>query len=123
MSGTLRDNLRMGKPDATDEEMREALHKSCADFVMDLPDGLDTVCSEAGGGLSEGQAQRIAIARALLRNRSVMLFDEATSALDPETERQLLHNILATHEKTVIFITHRLAVVDYCDQTLRIDKL
>ena len=123
MSGTLRDNLRMGKPDATDEEMREALHKSCADFVMDLPDGLDTVCSEAGGGLSEGQAQRIAIARALLRNRSVMLFDEATSALDPETERQLLHNILATHEKTVIFITHRPAVVDYCDQTLRIDKL
>ena len=103
--------------------MREALHKSCADFVMDLPDGLDTVCSEAGGGLSEGQAQRIAIARALLRNRSVMLFDEATSALDPETERQLLHNILATHEKTVIFITHRPAVVDYCDQTLRIDKL
>ena len=90
---------------------------------MDLPGGLDTVCSEAGGGLSEGQAQRIAIARALLRNRSVMLFDEATSALDPETERQLLHNILATHEKTVIFITHRPAVVDYCDQTLRIDKL
>lgn len=123
MSGTLRDNLRMGKPDATEEEMREALHKSCADFVMDLSDGLDTVCSEAGGGLSEGQAQRIAIARALLRNRSVMLFDEATSALDPETERQLLHNILATHEKTVIFITHRPAVVDYCDQTLRIDKL
>lgn len=123
MSGTIRDNLRLGKPDASDEEMAEALNTSCADFVMQLPDGLDTVCSEAGGGLSEGQAQRIAIARALLRDRAVMLFDEATSALDPETERQLLHNILATHDKTVIFVTHRPAVVDYCDQTLRIDKL
>lgn len=123
MSGTIRDNLRLGKLDASDEEMEEALMKSCADFVMRLPDGLDTVCSEAGGGLSEGQAQRIAIARALLRDRAVMLFDEATSALDPETERQLLHNILAAHDKTVIFVTHRPAVVDYCDQTLRIDKL
>ncbi len=123
MSGTIRDNLRLGKLDASDEEMEEALRKCCADFVMRLPDGLDTVCSEAGGGLSEGQAQRIAIARALLRDRAVMLFDEATSALDPETERQLLHNILAAHDKTVIFVTHRPAVVDYCDQTLRIDKL
>ena len=86
MSGTIRDNLRLGKLDATDEEMVEALHKSCADFVMELPAGLDTLCSEQGGGLSEGQAQRIAIARSLLRNRSIMLFDEATSALDPETE-------------------------------------
>ncbi len=123
MSGTIRENLRLGKMTATEEEMLEVLHKSCADFVMQLPDGLDTLCSEAGGGLSEGQAQRIAIARALLRDRAVMLFDEATSALDPETERQLLHNILATHDKTVIFITHRPAVVDYCDQTLRIGKL
>ncbi|MBM6993019.1 MAG: ABC transporter ATP-binding protein [Prevotella sp.] len=123
MSGTIRDNLRLGKLSATDDEMREALHCSCADFVMDLPDGLDTVCAESGGGLSEGQAQRIAIARALLRNRSIMLFDEATSALDPETERQLLHNVLASHDKTVIFITHRPAVVDYCDQTLKIEKI
>ena len=84
-----------------------------------MPDGLETRTSEAGGGLSEGQAQRIAIARALLRNRSIMLFDEATSALDPDTERQLLQNILANHDKTIIFITHRLAVVDYCDQTLK----
>jgi len=122
MSGTIRDNLRLGRLDASDEEMEEALRKSCAEFVMGLPDGLDTMCSEAGGGLSEGQAQRIAIARALMRDRAVMLFDEATSALDPETERQLLHNILATHDKTVIFITHRPAVVDYCDQTLRIVK-
>ena len=123
MSGTIRENLRLGKLDATDEEMREALRQSCAEFVLELPEGLDTMCAESGGGLSEGQAQRIAIARALLRNRSIMLFDEATSALDPDTERQLLHNVLASHDKTVIFITHRPAVVDYCDQTLRIEKI
>ena len=123
LSGTIRDNLRLGKLDATDEEMREALHKSCADFVFDLPDGLDTQCAEQGGGLSEGQAQRISIARALLRDRSIILFDEATSALDPETEHQLLQNLLKHNNKTIIFITHRLAVVDYCDQTLKIEKL
>ena len=123
LSGTIRENLRLGRWTATDEEMCDALHQACADFVNDLPDGLDTKCSESGGGLSEGQAQRIAIARALLRNRAVMLFDEATSALDPDTERQLLKNILANHDRTVIFITHRPAVVDYCDQTLRIDRL
>ncbi len=122
MSGTIRDNLRLGKLDATDDEMMAALRTSCADFVMELPDGLATVCAESGGGLSEGQAQRIAIARALLRDRSIVLFDEATSALDPDTERQLLHNILAEHQKTIIFITHRPAVVDYCDQTLHIEK-
>ena len=122
MSGTIRDNLRLGKIGATDEEMRAALHQSCADFVFDLPDGLDTLCSEQGGGLSEGQAQRIAIARSLLRNRSIMLFDEATSALDPETERQLLQNILSSHDKTIIFITHRPAVIEYCDQTLEIKR-
>jgi len=123
LSGTIRDNLRLGKLDATDEEMRAALHKACADFVMELPDGLDTQCAEQGGGLSEGQAQRISIARALLRDRSIILFDEATSALDPETERHLLQNLLKHNDKTIIFITHRLAVVDYCDQTLKIEKL
>ena len=122
LSGTIRENLCLGKHNATDEEMREALVKSCAEFVFDLPDGLDTACAEKGGGLSEGQAQRICIARALLRNRSVMLFDEATSALDPDTERRLLKNILASHDKTIIFITHRLAVVDYCDDVLRVEK-
>ena len=120
MSGSIRENLRLGKLDASDEEMREALKKSCAEFVFDLPDGLDTLCSEQGGGLSEGQSQRIAIARALLRDRSIMLFDEATSALDPDTERELLRNILSDHDKTIIFITHRMAVVDYCDQVLRL---
>lgn len=123
MSGTIRDNLRLGKLDATDEEMKSALQQACAEFVMELPEGLDTLCTESGGGLSEGQAQRIAIARALLRNRSIMLFDEATSALDPDTERQLLKNVLSGHDKTIIFITHRPAVVDYCDQILKIEKI
>ena len=123
MSGTIRDNLRLGKLDATDEEMEGALKQACAEFVMELPEELDTLCTESGGGLSEGQAQRIAIARALLRNRSIMLFDEATSALDPDTERQLLKNVLSGHDKTIIFITHRPAVVDYCDQILKIEKI
>ena len=123
MSGTIRENLLLGKMNATTAEMEEVLRKSCADFVFDLPEGLETQCSEQGGGLSEGQAQRISIARSLLRNRSIMLFDEATSALDPETERQLLKNILANHGKTVIFVTHRPALVDYCDQTLTIEKV
>ena len=123
MSGTIRDNLRIGKLDATDEEMREALHRSCADFVFDLPEGLNTKCTEQGGGLSEGQAQRIAIARCLLRNRSILIFDEATSALDEETERKLLQNLLAEKRHTIIFITHRKAVIDYCDETLKIEKL
>lgn len=120
MSGTIRDNLRLGRPDATDAQMRDALRMSCADFVDDLPLGLDTPCAEQGGGLSEGQAQRVAIARALLRDRPVMLFDEATSALDPDTERRLLANVLPATGKTIIFITHRPAVVDYCNQTLRL---
>lgn len=120
MSGTIRDNLRLGKLDATDEEMAEALRQACADFVYEFPAQLNTVCTEKGGGLSEGQAQRIAIARALLRDRSIMLFDEATSALDPETEKKLLQNILERNDKTVIFVTHRPAVVDYCDQVLRV---
>lgn len=122
LSGTIRDNLRMGRLDATDQEMMQALQTACAGFVSELPHGLDTSCSEAGGGLSEGQAQRIAIARALLRTGSVMIFDEATSALDPDTERQLLANLLKDHRHTIIFITHRPAVVDYCDQVLRVGE-
>lgn len=123
LSGTVRDNLRLGKLSATDDEMKEALRLSCAEFLFDSPDGLDTICGEQGSGLSEGQAQRIAIARALLRDCPVLLLDEATSALDPDTERQLLSNILSDKRRTIIFITHRLAVKDYCDQTLTIEKI
>ena len=123
LSGTVRDNLRLGKLSATDDEMKEALRLSCAEFLFDTSAGLDTKCGEQGSGLSEGQAQRIAIARALLRDCPVLLLDEATSALDPDTERQLLSNILSDKRRTVIFITHRLAVKDYCDQTLTIEKI
>lgn len=122
MSGTIRDNLKMGNPMANSEDMKDALIQSCADFVFELPDGLDTMCTELGGGLSEGQAQRISIARSLLRNSSIILFDEATSALDTETEKQLLNNILKQKNKTIIFITHRQAVVDYCDKTITLQK-
>lgn len=122
LSGTIRDNLYLGKLDATDEELADALHQACADFVMELPEGLDTRCGEGGGGLSEGQAQRIAIARALLRDGSIMLLDEATSALDMDTERQLLQQLLASNDKTIIFITHRQAVLEYCDQVLNLNE-
>lgn len=118
LSGTLRENLLLGNPHATDEQMREALRLVCADFVDTLPDGLDAIFTEQGGGLSEGQAQRIAIARALLRPGSIMLLDEATSALDTETERKVLENILCEKQRTIIFVTHRTAVVDYCDYTI-----
>ena len=121
MSGTIRDNLLMADPNATDQDMMEALHTACADFVAELPEGLYTTIDEKGGGLSEGQSQRITIARALLRKRSIMLFDEATSALDPETEKMLLTNILKNKEQTIIFITHRMAVLEYCDKRLNMD--
>ena len=122
MSGTIRENLLLGNLSATNEELVEALKMSCANFVLDLPNGLDTKINESGVGLSEGQAQRICIARALLRNRSIMIFDEATSALDEATEAQVLKNILATKNKTVLFITHRPAVMTYCNQVLRIES-
>ena len=122
-SGTIAENLRMAKENATEEEMTAALKTACAwAFVSSLPNGVNTKITEHGGGLSEGQAQRIAIARALLRDCPVLLLDEATSALDPDTERQLLGNILSDKKRTVIFITHRLAVKDFCDQTLTIEK-
>ena len=122
-SGTIRDNLLMGNPDATPDEMRHALQLAMADFVFNLPDGLDTKCAEQGGGLSEGQAQRIAIARAILHPCKVLLLDEATSALDVETEKKLLEN-LKQHfsHSTIIFVTHRLAVVDFTSDVLRMTR-
>ena len=120
MSGTIRENLQMGNVDATDDEMYEALDVACADFVRSLPDGLDTEFSEQGGGLSEGQAQRICVARALLRNCPLMILDEATSALDSETEKKLLNNLLTDKSRTIIFITHRQVVLDYCDASLHL---
>ena len=122
LSGTIRDNLLLGNVDATEAEMYEALRMACADFVYALPDGIDTVVTENGGGLSEGQAQRLCIARALLRKSSLMILDEATSALDEGTERQLLKNLFENRSRTVIFITHRPAVLKYCDDHIKIER-
>lgn len=122
-SGTIRENLLMGNPSATTEQMHQALHTAMADFVFNLPEGLDTVCGEQGGGLSEGQAQRITIARALLRPCKILLLDEATSALDNTTERQLLLNIKQEHpDTTIIFVTHRLDAVQYATDQITIHK-
>lgn len=123
MSGTIRQNLMMADPDASDEMMKDALHIAAADFVMDLKDGLDTSCAEIGTGLSEGQAQRIAIARSLLRPGGILILDEATSALDAETERQLLERLAERYKgsKTIICITHRPAATDYADSVLKIN--
>ena len=122
LSGTIRDNLLLGNVDATEAEMYEALRMACADFVDALPDGIDTIVTENGGGLSEGQAQRLCIARALLRKSSLMILDEATSALDEGTERQLLKNLFENRSRTVIFITHRPAVLKYCDDHIKIER-
>ena len=121
ISGTIRNNLLMAKPDASDEELHTALHTSCADFVFDLPQGIDTVLSEHGGGLSEGQAQRIAIARGLLRPGAVFLLDEISSALDEDTERELFSRLFAARPSTTIrLITHRKKVASLCDERLEI---
>ena len=122
-SGTIRENLLFGNPNATTQQMKEALHIAMADFVFDLPEGIDTVCGEKGGGLSEGQAQRVAVARAIVRPSKVLLLDEATSALDIDTEKELLLRI-KNHYKdcTIIFVTHRLAVVEFTTDNLTIKR-
>ncbi len=122
LSGTIRSNLQLAAPHATDEEIKAALTTAMAQFVLGLPEGLDTPCGEVGSGLSEGQAQRIAIARALLRPGGVLILDESTSALDPETERQLLENLNKEYHgrKTVLFISHREAAMQYADHIITI---
>lgn len=125
MSGTIRENLLLGNPEATDEELIEVLHLACADFVLRREDGLDTLCGEGGAGLSEGQAQRIAIARALLRQGNILLLDEATSALDAVTEEKLINNISTlarAKRQTILFITHREAVLNYCHDTITMER-
>lgn len=120
-SGTIRSNLLQGNPSATDEELKQALHIAAADFVFKKADGLDTICGETGDGLSEGQAQRIAIARALLSDGNIFIFDEATSSLDPATEEIVLQRIITHYpHRTLIFITHRPQVLKYATQKLEL---
>jgi ABC-type bacteriocin/lantibiotic exporter with double-glycine peptidase domain len=121
LSGTIRENLLLGNPEATETEMRQALDIACANFVLDLPNGLDTSSTEHGGGFSEGQAQRICIARTLLRKAPILLLDEATSALDAVTERKVVENIIKHFPNhTLIFITHRPEVTQLCDTIVRL---
>ena len=116
MSGTIRYNLQLAKPSATDDELRQVLHTACADFVFDLPEDIDTELGERGSGLSEGQAQRIAIARGLLHGGDILLLDEISSSLDEPTERELYHRLFTAYpQKTMLFITHRKAVSELCD--------
>ena len=120
LSGTIRDNLLIGNPRASEDDMRRALHTAVADFVFSLPDGMDTVCGEQGTGLSEGQAQRIAIARGLLRPGNILLLDEPSSALDGETERELLERLSGqVTGKTVVLITHRERIAELCSEVVR----
>ena len=121
LSGTIRSNLLLGNADSTEEQMWEALHTAAADFVSDLPLKLDAHCGEWGDGLSEGQAQRIAVARGLLRPGSILLLDEFSASLDKETERMLIEKLMrSATDKTMIFITHREMILNYCDEVIRL---
>lgn len=121
LSGTLRDNLLITKPDASEEEIRQAVYVSAMDeYLSQLPKGLDTHLGENAAGLSEGQAQRLAIARAVLGGAPILLLDECTSALDERTERMVLERIRQLHNRTCIAVTHRPTAVEMCDWRLEI---
>lgn len=121
MSGTIRDNLLLANPVATDEQLTEALHVACADFVFSLPAGMDTKIGEHATRLSGGQAQRIAIARSLLREGNILLLDEISSSLDAETEKLLFDRLFASYaDKTIICVTHRKEVADRCQEQIRL---
>jgi ATP-binding cassette subfamily B protein len=123
-SGTIADNIRVGRPSATDNELIYTAQQACAwDFIQKLPQGLETIIGANGQGLSEGQCQRIAIARALLRQSPILLLDEATSALDLNTEWAVLQRIKETSpQRTCIAITHRLSVIDICDRVYELSE-
>ena len=123
LSGTLRENLTIVKPDATEAEIRRAVEVSAMDeYLPHLPNGLDTVLGESGAGLSEGQAQRLAIARAVLGGAPILLLDECTSALDPETEEKVLGRLRQLPDRTCIAVTHRPAAVSLCDWQLEVQE-
>lgn len=123
LSGTVKDNITLCNPDVDEERLINAAKAAeIYDYISSLPDGFDTVLSERGAGLSEGQIQRISIARALLTEASVLLLDEATSALDETTETRVLENIKAMSAKTVVFITHRNTSLKVCDRIIRVEN-
>lgn len=120
-SGTLRDNILIGNPEATQEEIEQAVHISAMDqYLHQLPDGLESLIGENGAGLSEGQVQRLAIARAILSGAPILLLDEATSALDSETEQIVLERIARLPERTCIAVTHRPAALELADWRLEV---
>lgn len=123
-SGTIEDNLRYGNFEATEEEIYEALKNACAlDFVNELENGIETVIGEKATGISEGQAQRLAIARSFLRKKPILILDEATSALDPETEVSVLKSVKSLpHKPTCIIITHRPSALNICHKIIRLEK-
>ena len=122
MHGTIREIVSFGEPDQScnEERLRRALTIACAaDFVFDLEQGVDTELGERGTGLSEGQMQRLAIARAIFAANPILLLDEGTSALDEQTEKQLLQNIRSLTDKTVVIVTHRPGALSICDRVLQ----
>lgn len=123
LSGTLRENLTLAKPDATRVQLRQALYVSAMDeYLPQLPDGLETMLGENGAGLSEGQAQRLAIARAVLGGAPILLLDECTSALDADTEQKVLERLRALPDRTCIAVTHRPAAIRLCDVQLEVSE-
>ena len=125
-SGTIYENLMFFREDTSQEEadrlIRRALNIACAEFVYELPEGLQTKIAEGGEGLSEGQLQRLAVARAILSDRKIFLFDESTSALDAETERNLLKNIKELEDTTCFIVTHRPAALEIADTILSVEN-
>ena len=123
MSGSIREVVSFGDAEAPDPEIWKALEAACAaDFVKELPAGADTKIGERGAGLSEGQLQRLAIARAIYSGHPVLLLDEATSSLDEETERRLLENLKNVTDRTVVIVTHRMKVLEICSREIRMEE-
>ena len=123
LSASIRENLTGGRRDISEEDIKRAIYMAAAEFVYDLPDGLETMCGEGGEGLSEGQAQRIVIARALLSDGRIMLLDEFTSALDAETERKLMDRLTENYAaKTLVFITHRKEIAERCENVVNVRR-
>ena len=124
LDGTIRDAVSFASPERAgeDEAIWNALRIACADFVEELPEGLDTRLLERGSGLSEGQLQRLAIARAVFSESPVLLLDEATASLDGGTEERFLHHVRDLHDKTVLIVTHRPAALAICDRVLNFSE-